>query len=291
MVGYKCRIIPTRPDGLMDVDSLCKALSSKTAVVMTTNPSTFGLFEREIEQIVNSVHAAGALLYYDGANMNALMGHTTPGAMGFDIAHINVHKTLSTPHGGGGPGAGPIGVKAFLKTYISNGFNNCSFDYGPLQTKLYFGHISVLLRAYTYIRSMGSDGLKKASSDAVLNANYLMHRLNKVLPAVFGSKCMHEALLTGNNLPISTLDLSKRMIDFKIHPPTLVGAGCVYFGEELSNAMLFEPTESESKTELDFIADTIIKIIDEATKDVSIAKSAPYATPVARLNLTNVFRR
>ena len=285
MVGFTCRIIPTRPDGLMDVAALRAALSERTAVVMTTNPSTFGLFEQEIEQIVDVTHAAGALLYYDGANMNALMGHATPGHMGFDIAHINVHKTLSTPHGGGGPGAGPIGVKAFLKPYISSGFTKNGFDHGPLQTKLYFGHISVLLRAYAYMRSMGSEGLRQATSDAVLNANYLMHRLHEVLPPAFDRSCMHEALLDGTQLPISTLDLSKRMIDFGIHPPTLVGAGCVYFGDHLAQAMLFEPTESESKAELDLIADTIIRIVREAECDKTVAQFAPYVTPVARLVL------
>ena len=283
MVGFTCRIIPTRPDGLMDVAALRAALSDRTAVVMTTNPSTFGLFEQEIEQIIAQTHAAGALLYYDGANMNALMGYATPGDMGFDIAHINVHKTLSTPHGGGGPGAGPIGVKAFLKPYISSGFTASGFDHGPLQTKLYFGHISVLLRAYAYMRSMGPNGLRQATSDAVLNANYLMHRLRDVLPPAFDRSCMHEALLDGTQLPISTLDLSKRMIDFGIHPPTLVGAGCVYFGDNLAQAMLFEPTESESKAELDLIADTIINIVMEAQKDETIARLAPHVTPVARL--------
>lgn len=285
MVGFTCKIIPTRADGLMDLAALKAALSDKTALVMTTNPSTFGLFEEDILEIVESTHKAGALLYYDGANMNALMGHATPGGMGFDISHINVHKTLSTPHGGGGPGAGPVGVKAFLKPYISAGFTEDSFEHGPLQTKLFFGHISVLLRAYIYIRSMGPDGLRQATSDAVLNANYLMHRLRSVLPPAFDKTCMHEVLLDGSKLPITTLDLSKRMIDFGIHPPTLVGAGCVYFGEKLSQAMLFEPTESESKMELDAIADTIIRITQEALEDKTIAQSAPHVTPVARLVL------
>lgn len=283
MVGFKCRIIPTREDGLMDILSLKNELSNRTAVVMTTNPSTFGLFEEEIENIVNATHSAGALTYYDGANMNALMGHSTPGKMGFDIAHINLHKTLATPHGGGGPGAGPVGVKKFLRRYISAGFKPAGFDYGPLQIKLYFGHISVLLRAYAYILSMGPEGLRQATSDAVLNTNYLMHRLKDILPPVFDKPCMHEALLDGSNLPISTLDLSKRMIDFGIHPPTLVGAGCVYFGENLKKALLFEPTESESKAELDYIAETIIRIVKDFGTDQEFIYQSPHSTPVGRI--------
>ncbi|MBP6379193.1 MAG: aminomethyl-transferring glycine dehydrogenase subunit GcvPB [Sphingorhabdus sp.] len=284
MVGFKCRIIPTRPDGLMDADALRAALSEKTAVVMTTNPSTFGVFEEEIGDIIAATHAAGALLYYDGANMNALMGHTTPGLMGFDIAHINVHKTLSTPHGGGGPGAGPIGVKAPLVKYLSQGLSDANAP-DPLRTKLYFGHISVLLRAYCYILTMGPDGLRRASSDAVLNANYLMRRLEPIIPPVFDQLCMHEALLDGSSLPISTFDLAKRMIDFEVHPPTLVGAGCVYFGEALNQAMLFEPTETETKADLDRLVDIIFKIVDEARGDSNIAASAPLTRKISRLVL------
>ncbi len=285
MVGFTCRIVGTRPDGLMDAQALKDALGDKTALVMTTNPSTFGLFEEEIEEIIAATHAAGALLYYDGANMNALMGQATPGGMGFDIAHINTHKTLSTPHGGGGPGAGPIGVKAPLAKYISAGFTADGFDHGPLQTKLFFGHISVLLRAYCYIRSMGAEGLKQATEDAVINANYLMHRLRDIIPPAFDKYCMHEALLDGGNLPITTFDLAKRMIDFGIHPPTLVGGGCVYYGEDLSQAMLFEPTESESKAEIDRLTDIIRMIVSEARQDATIAQSAPHDMPVARLDL------
>lgn len=284
MVGYKCRIVPTRPDGLMDAAAFKAALSDRTAVVMTTNPSTFGVFEEEIGEIIDACHAVGGLLYYDGANMNALMGHTTPGRMGFDIAHINVHKTLSTPHGGGGPGAGPVGVKAALLPYLSAGLDDPSGP-DPLRIKLYYGHISVLLRAYAYIRSMGAQGLKRASADAVLNANYLMRLLEPMIPPVFDRTCMHEALIDGSALPIATLDLAKRMIDFDVHPPTLVGAGCVYYGESLSQAMLFEPTESESKAELDRLVTIIGDIISEAQIDASIAQSAPKSGKTARLVL------
>ncbi|MEM8789045.1 MAG: aminomethyl-transferring glycine dehydrogenase subunit GcvPB [Pseudomonadota bacterium] len=283
MVGYKTRIIPTRGDGLMDTDALRRAVSDRTAVVMMTNPSTFGLFETEIAAIVEAAHGAGALMYYDGANMNALMGHTNPGRMGFDMAHINVHKTLGTPHGGGGPGAGPVGVRAALARYISPGFRGGD---DPLPIKVYGGHVSVLLRAYAYIRSLGAEGLKQVSTDAVLNANYLAHVLAPVLPKMFAQHCMHEVLLDGGKLPCTTLDLSKRMIDFGVHPPTLVGAGCVYFGEEMSRAMLFEPTETETKANLDRLADIIARIAAEAEASPDIAASAPHSTPTRRLVVT-----
>lgn len=282
MVGYICKIIPTREDGLMDADALKNSLSKNTAVVMTTNPSTFGIFEEEIGKIVSETHKFGALMYYDGANMNALMGITNPGIMGFDIAHLNVHKTLGTPHGGGGPGAGPVGVKKFLSKYIDKGFSDYK-NLSPTNIKLFNGHLSVLLRAYCYIRSMGPIGLKKASQDAVLNANYLRHKLRESLPSVFETNCMHEVLLDGNNLPIKILDLAKRMIDFNVHPPTLVGAGCVYFGKELSNSMLFEPTESETKDELDKLIEIIETIIDEAYRDKSIAENAPLKGETSRI--------
>ncbi|QJF52888.1 aminomethyl-transferring glycine dehydrogenase subunit GcvPB [Roseobacter ponti] len=282
MVGFTCRIVPTRADGLMDAQAFREVLSERTAVVMTTNPSTFGLFEEEIGDLAAAVHEAGALLYYDGANMNALMGHTSPGRMGFDIAHINLHKTFSTPHGGGGPGAGPISVRAFLAKYLTPGLSD-PLAPDPLRIKLWYGHVSVLLRAWAYIRSLGADGLKQASADAVLNANYLMRALEPVIPPVFDRPCMHEALLDGSRLPVSTLDLAKRMIDFDVHPPTLVGAGCVYYGEDMAQAMLFEPTETESKADLDRLVRIITDILKEAREDASVAGNAPHTSPVARL--------
>ena len=282
MVGYKCKIIPTRSDGLMDAEALKKCLSKNTAVVMTTNPSTFGVFEKEIGIIVRETHEIGALMYYDGANMNALMDKTNPGVMGFDIAHLNVHKTLGTPHGGGGPGAGPVGVKKFLSKYLYEGFSE-NPDSCSTNIKLFNGHISVLIRAYCYVRSMGARGLKKASEDAVLNSNYLRTKLKKTLPAVFDKTSLHEVLLDGSELPIKILDLAKRMIDFKVHPPTLVGAGCVYFGRELRNAMLFEPTETETKEELDNLVRIIETIVEEAYKDKTIAENAPLKGEISRI--------
>jgi glycine dehydrogenase subunit 2 len=206
--------------------------------------------------------------------------------MGFDIAHLNVHKTLSTPHGGGGPGAGPTAVRGFLTEYISDPFCN-SIDDDPLPIKLFGGHVSVLIRAYAYIRSLGAAGLKQATQDAVLNANYLAHRLRKVAPKVFPEFCMHEVLLDGSQLPCSTLDLAKRMIDFGVHPPTLVGAGCVYFNESLSRAMLFEPTETETKQRLDEIAETVMAIVSEAVAEPDFVARAPHKTATPRIVMSS----
>jgi glycine cleavage system protein P-like pyridoxal-binding family len=282
MVGFTTRIIPTTPEGLLDVEVLRAAVGEDTAVLMLTNPSTFGLFEKEIEQIAGLIHGVGGLMYYDGANMNALMGYSSPGHMGFDIAHLNVHKTLSTPHGGGGPGAGPTAVRAFLADFVSDPFTGAIED-DPIPIKLFGGHVSVLIRAYAYIRSLGAAGLKQATQDAVLNANYLAHRLAAVAPKVFPEYCMHEVLLDGSGLPCSTLDLAKRMIDFGVHPPTLVGAGCVYFNESLSRAMLFEPTETETKQRLDEIADTVLAIVSEAVSEPDFIARAPHKTATPRI--------
>lgn len=282
MAGFETAIIPTKRNGLLDVEHFEREVSERTAVVMLTNPSTLGLFEVEIERIAEIAHRNGALLYYDGANMNALMGLARPGDMGFDIAHINVHKTLSTPHGGGGPGAGPVGVKQYLAKYVASGHPGGP-KVDPIPIKAFYGHLSVLIRSYAYIRTMGAAGLRQASEDAVMNANYLMHRLRHILPPAFDRHCMHECLLDGSNLPVSPLDLAKRMIDFGVHPPTLMGAGCVYFDDDLSAAMLVEPTESESKKSLDHVVDIITGIVAEAERDHGHVTAAPHTMPVARL--------
>jgi glycine dehydrogenase subunit 2 len=288
MVGFNVKIVPTRPDGLIDIDALESVVGPATAVVMLTNPSTLGLFEREIERIARAAHRVGALLYYDGANMNALMGLCRPGDMGFDIMHINVHKTLATPHGGGGPGAGPVGVRGDLARFISGGFAQTGDTPLAAQTKIkaFHGHVGVLVRAYAYIRTMGPDGLRQASMDAILNANYLQARLRDVLPAVFDTYCMHECLLDGSSLDVPVLDLAKRMIDYGIHPPTLMGAGCVYFDRALNAAMLFEPTETESKESLDQMVRSIQRIFDEIKHDRALVEKAPHSMSVSRLSIT-----
>jgi len=296
MAGFECRIVGTELNGQMDLKQLSNVLSDgRAAVLMMTNPSTFGLFDTGIQDIVKMTHDAGALLYYDGANMNALMGHARPGDLGFDIVHLNTHKTLSTPHGSGGPGAGPVGVKSFLAKYICQGLlpdndgngEACNINPGSsLPLKLYSGHISVLLRAFSYIRSLGAVGLKQATSDAVLNATYLSHRLSLkglIQPVFKDQPCMHEFLADWKNMTVSGFDLCKRLVDYGIHPPTLVGAGCVYYGEDLKEAILFEPTESESKASLDRIVDAIEKIAQEAKENPGLVLTAPHSTLSRRL--------
>lgn len=314
MAGFNCRIIPTTREGLMDIDALKNELNEDVAALMLTNPSTLGLFEENIEEIASLIHANGSLLYYDGANMNALMGLARPGDMGFDVMHINVHKTLSTPHGGGGPGAGPIGVKAFLKEYLpftpsppeGEGWGGgaphvpkSESGTTPLPTspsrreefhslsigsvKAFYGHVAVLARAYAYILTMGPDGLKEASENAVLNANYIQAELADFLPPVFDKLCMHECLLSGNKLSVSAYSFAKRLIDYGIHPPTLVGAGCVYFGEDLKSAMLIEPTETETREDLDDMIAVFRRILSEMIEDKSLVETAPHSSAVGKV--------
>jgi len=259
---------------------------------MLTNPSTLGLFEENIQAIAERVHAQGALLYYDGANLNALMGIARPGDMGFDVVHINVHKTLSTPHGGGGPGAGPVGVKAFLEPYLPAPVvrlmdGRAAPDHDRPQSvgklKAHFGHIEVLLRAYCYVLTLGGAGLRRASEDAVLNANYLQAKLSDLLPPVFRQRCMHECLLSGGTLKVNPFDFVKRLIDFGVHPPTLVGAGCVHFAKQYEAAMLIEPTETESKAALDFMIEKFRKVASEAALAPYMVETAPHTTAVAKI--------
>lgn len=292
MAGFTCRIIPTQRDGLLDIEALKSALTSDVAAFMLTNPSTFGLFEERIQEIAKLVHANGSLLYYDGANMNALMGITRPGDMGFDVMHINVHKTLSTPHGGGGPGGGPVGVKAFLHDYLpapvavyANGNYHPNYDmpHSIGRVKAFFGHVAVMARAYAYIRTMGAAGLKEASENAVLNANYVQARLKDILPPVFDKTCMHECLLSGNKLSVSVYSFAKRLIDYGIHPPTLVGAGCVYFGEDLKSAMLIEPTETETKESLDNLIEIFRKVLVEVTQYKELVETAPHSASIGKI--------
>ncbi len=287
MAGFTCRIVATDASGLMDLDALARALEGGgIAGLMLTNPSTLGLFESNIARIAAMVHAKGGLLYYDGANLNALMGLVRPGDMGFDVVHINTHKTLSTPHGGGGPGAGPVGVKRFLAEHFPkpvvrlDAQGHFSLDDGMRDSigrmKSHLGHIGVLIRAYCYILSMGPDGLREASQDAVLNANYLQHHLRGILPPAFDKHCMHECLLSGRSLPITPYSFAKRLIDLGIHPPTLVGAGCVYFPKHLHNSMLIEPTETESKASLDAIIAAFNEVNREACADSEFVNAAPH---------------
>ena len=294
MAGFECRIVPSSLEGRVDLDALSSMLGPDVAAFMLTNPSTLGLFEDQIVEIAARVHANGSLLYYDGANLNALMGIVRPGDMGFDVVHVNVHKTFGTPHGGGGPGAGPVAVKQVLAPYLpgpvavlDNGVARAA-EPGPLsigRIKAFHGHVAVLLRAYGYLRTMGARGLRQASEYAVLNANYLQHQLAEILPPVYRQFCKHEALLSGEKLNTSARQFAKRLIDYGIHPPTLVGAGCVYFPGDLKSAMLIEPTETESKASLDWQISIFRKVFEEDATDEALVESAPVSRRIARIDL------
>lgn len=270
MAGFECKIIKTNSSGTMDMQALSQELNDRVAALIITNPSTLGLFDTNILEIANSVHEAGGLLYYDGANLNALMGVVRPGDMGFDVMHINTHKTLSTPHGGGGPGSGPVLVKGFLSDYLPQGriiasggtyqlSHNSQLSIGRI--KAFYGHINIVIKAYCYLITMGGAGLKQATLDAVLNANYIQSQLSDVFPPVYEKLCMHECLLHFNSDAMELSQFAEELIRENIHPPTIVGAGCVYFPQELSSAILLEPTETETKQNLDRMVSTMKKIL------------------------------
>jgi glycine dehydrogenase subunit 2 len=282
--------IPSNADGSVDLKSLRAAAGPDTAALMLTNPSTLGLFETRIAEIAQIVHAAGGLLYYDGANANAVLGIVRPGDMGFDVVHFNLHKTFATPHGGGGPGSGPVGVKKELIPFLPAPV--ITFDgerYGleedrPLsigRMHSFYGNFGVIVRAYAYIRAMGPDGLRQVSEDAVLNANYCLSRLKTVYHAPFDRFCMHEAVLSAKNqkpFGIRTLDIAKRLLDYGYHPPT------IYFPLIVDEAMMIEPTETESKETLDDFVETMLAIAAEAETNPAQLLHAPQTTVIGRLD-------
>jgi len=303
MAGFDVVKVGTAPDGGVDLDDLRAKADSGVACLMLTNPNTLGLFDRNIEEIATIVHDAGATLYYDGANLNAVMGISRPGDMGFDIVHFNLHKSFTQPHGGGGPGAGPIAVSERIEPYLphpqvvrregSNGHREGYFDLDFDRPKSigrlrgFQGNFGVFVRAYAYICSVGGDGLRDVSETAVLNANYLRARLAEdgvaeYLPIAFDRLCMHEFVLSGRGakeqLGIKTLDIAKRLLDHGVHPPT------VYFPLLVDEALMIEPTETETKETLDAFADALRSILEEAAQDPEIARNAPYSTPVRRLD-------
>ncbi|MCL6453184.1 MAG: aminomethyl-transferring glycine dehydrogenase subunit GcvPB [Alicyclobacillus sp.] len=290
MAGMKAITIPSNPDGSVDLDALRSVVGPDTAALMLTNPSTLGLFEQHIAEIAEIVHAAGGLLYYDGANANAILGYARPGDMGFDVVHLNLHKTFSTPHGGGGPGAGPVGVKRALEPYLPRplvvrseaGFR---LDWDRPQSigkvKGFFGNFGVLVRAYAYIRTLGPDGLKRVSEHAVLSANYLMRRLAEAYDLPFDAVCKHEFVLSGRRQKkhgVRTLDIAKRLLDFGVHPPT------IYFPLIVEECLMVEPTETESKETLDAFAEIMLQIAREAETQPERVTSAPHDTVVGRLD-------
>ena len=292
MAGYQVVSVPSNAQGGVDVDALKAVLNDEIAGLMLTNPNTLGLFDPNIEMIASLVHGVGGLLYYDGANLNAIMGTARPGDMGFDVVHLNLHKTFSTPHGGGGPGSGPVGVKAFLKSFLPQG-TLVSEPYGYRflderdhasigRMRSYYGNFLVNIRAYTYIQSLGRNGLKEASQNAVLNANYLMDGLKDTYPVTYPGPCMHEFVISLETLKketgIGAKDISKALLDYGMHPPTM------YFPLIVHEALMIEPTETESKETLDFFIETMKKLHDLAYSNPEVILNAPYTTPVKRVD-------
>jgi glycine dehydrogenase subunit 2 len=298
MTGHTVREIKSGPDGLVSMDALEDALSDETAGLMLTNPNTLGLFEQNIELIARLVHEAGGLLYYDGANINSILMQARPGDMGFDVVHLNLHKSFSTPHGGGGPGAGPVGVSAKLVPFLPvpvlarNADGTCFLDEDrPLsigRVRSFHGNFAVLVRAYAYILANGAEGLKEVSEAAVANANYLLRQLRQAYDVPFDQPCMHEFVLSGTRQKeqgCSTLDIAKRLIDYGCHPPT------VYFPLTVKEAMMVEPTETEDRAGLDRLAEAFLKIADEVETRPELLHDAPHRTPVSRPDEVQAARR
>jgi glycine dehydrogenase subunit 2 len=299
MAGFTVAEVQSNARGMVDLDHLAAMLAEREgeiAGLMLTNPNTLGLFEEQIVEIAAMIHAAGGLLYYDGANANAILGQSRPGDMGFDIVHLNLHKTFSTPHGGGGPGAGPVGVRADLVPFLPGPLVDKTADgyllaeAGPLSIgKMigFSGNFAVAVRACAYILAMGPEGLKMASEVAVLNANYLKEKLEAYYTLPHRQPCMHEVLLSGQKQKeqgVSTMDIAKRLIDFGCHPPT------VYFPLVVKEAIMIEPTETESVETLDAFAAAMITIAQEAATDPGLFSEAPHNTPVSRLDETRAAR-
>jgi glycine dehydrogenase subunit 2 len=297
MAGYEVVKVATDPGGNVDLEDLRAKADTDVACLMLTNPSTLGLFEPQIKEIAEIVHGVGATLYYDGANLNAIMGICRPGDMGFDIVHFNLHKSFTQPHGGGGPGAGPIAVSDRIEPFLPRpqvvlrDDDTFDLDYDRPKSigrlRGFQGNYGVFVRSYAYIRSLGAAGLREVSEVAVLNANYLLARLreeglDQYLPAAYDRVCMHEFVLSGapmkRELNIRTLDLAKRLLDYGVHPPT------VYFPLIVDEALLMEPTETETKETLDRFAEIVAAVLREAKQDPEIARGAPYSTPVRRLD-------
>lgn len=298
MAGYKVVEVKSNEKGVVDVEDLRKVVNEKTAGLMLTNPNTLGLFETKIKEIAEIVHEAGGLLYYDGANANAILGHARPGDMGFDAIHFNVHKTFSTPHGGGGPGAGPVGVKKFLRDYLPKPivekdgdkyFLDYSMEHSIGRMKDFQGHFGILMRALTYILTMGSDGLKCASTTAVLNANYLQAQLKDDYNLPHDFICKHEFVLGGLkddcDGQVKTLDVAKRLLDMGFHPPT------VYFPLIVHEALMVEPTETEPKQTLDEFVAAMKQIAQEARENKDILLEAPITTVVRRPDETEAAKK
>ncbi len=291
IAGYHVVSIPSLPNGTMDTDALIAAIQPDTAGVMLTNPDTVGMFQNRVREIADAVHAVDGIMYYDGANLNAIVGRVRPGQIGFDVCHMNVHKTFSTPHGGGGPGAGPVGVVEKLRPYLpvsrvvksADGTYALDYDYPKSIGYIapFYGNFGILVRTYAYLRLLGRQGLRETSNMAVLNANYVMERLRSSYEVVTPGRCMHECLLTSRRLGpkgVHTMDIAKGLIDRGFHPPT------VYFPTHVPEALMIEPTESESRDTLDAFCEAMIELARLAETDPDALHRAPEKQPVGRLD-------
>ncbi|MCL8208530.1 MAG: aminomethyl-transferring glycine dehydrogenase subunit GcvPB [Actinomycetia bacterium] len=290
MCGYTVVTVPSDRRGNIDVDALRQVTDPSVAALMLTNPNTLGLFEERIVEVAEIVHGCGALLYLDGANFNAMLGVTRPGDQGFDVMHMNVHKTFSTPHGGGGPGAGPVAVKALLAPYlpvptVEREGDRFRLDYARPKSigrvRAFHGNFGVLVRAYAYLRAYGPL-LRQVSEAAVINANYLLSRLRAHFDVPYDRPCMHEFVLSGRRQKVQhgvrTLDIAKRLLDYGYHAPT------IYFPLIVDEAIMIEPTETESRQTLDAFADALIRVAEECARDPDTVRTAPHRTVVARLD-------
>ncbi|EGA90116.1 glycine dehydrogenase subunit 2 [Planococcus donghaensis MPA1U2] len=297
VAGFETVTVKSSDQGLVDLEDLKRVVGDDTAALMLTNPNTLGLFEEQILEMAAIIHEVGGKLYYDGANLNAVMSKARPGDMGFDVVHLNLHKTFTGPHGGGGPGSGPVGVKKDLMPYLPKPVlvkkdEAYTFDYDRPDSigrvKPFYGNFGINVRAYTYIRSMGPDGLKAVTEYAVLNANYMMRRLQPHFDLPYDRHCKHEFVLSGRRqkkLGVRTLDMAKRLLDFGYHPPT------IYFPLNVEEGMMIEPTETESKETLDAFIDAMIQIAKEVEENPEIVQNAPHTTVINRLDETKAARQ
>jgi glycine dehydrogenase subunit 2 len=294
MSGFEAVELPSDRRGNVDLEALKAACDDTIVGLMLTNPNTLGLFEEQITEVIDTVHASGGLVYGDGANLNALLGVARPGDLGFDVMHFNLHKTFTTPHGGGGPGSGPVGVSEQLAPFLPGPIAGKEGDDYQFvmpkksigRLKAFHGNFAMLVRALTYIMMMGDEGLREVTFNAVLNANYLKARLEKVYPVKYDRPCMHEFVAMGNIAEgVHTMDIAKRLIDYGFHPPT------VYFPLIVHEALMIEPTETESKETLDAFVDALLKIAEEARKNPELLHTAPQTTPVTRLDEVSAARK
>ena len=290
MAGFTVVNVPSSADGCVDVEALRAAVGPDTAGLMLTNPNTVGIFDKNILEITEIVHNAGGLCYYDGANLNAVMGVVRPGDMGFDVIHLNLHKTFSTPHGGGGPGSGPVGCKAALKSFLpgpavardGEKYRLVRPEHSIGRVRTFCGNFAVVIRALTYVLTLGREGIPEAAKNAVLNANYMMKRLSEKYTMAYAGPCMHEFVMTLEDLKAETgcsaMDIAKGLLDHGIHPPTM------YFPLIVHEALMIEPTETESQETMDEVCGVFLELWDTAHQDPQVLHDAPTKTPVRRLD-------